>query len=133
MARREARLAIEGLSLGQAEEGSQAVCRLILESAAWQKAGQAMLYMPISGEIDVKSFFMKNNYTYPTFKVELISYISTILDYEIKLVDHDKYEWVKIQQLIEYDFLDGDKPIINTIIEEGETKMFQIYQSVTVE
>ena len=54
LARREARLAMEGLSLGQAAEGSQAVCHLILESDAWQKAGQAMLYMPISGELDVK-------------------------------------------------------------------------------
>ena len=55
LARREARLAMEGLSLGQAAEDSQAVCRLILESTAWQEAGQAMLYMPISGEIDVKA------------------------------------------------------------------------------
>ena len=53
LARLEARLAMEGLSLGQAAEDSQAVCRLILESAVWKEVGQAMLYMPISGELDV--------------------------------------------------------------------------------
>ncbi len=59
LARLEARLAMEGLSLGQAAEDSQAVCRLILESAVWKEAGQAMLYMPISGEIDVKPLIKK--------------------------------------------------------------------------
>jgi 5-formyltetrahydrofolate cyclo-ligase len=75
LARREARLAMEGLSLGQAAEGSQAVCRLILESTAWQKAGQAMLYMPISGELDLKSLMKKGLETgksiaLPRFSVE---------------------------------------------------------------
>ena len=75
LARREARLAMEGLSLGQAAEGSQAVCRLILESAAWQKAGQAMLYMPISGELDLKPLMKKGLETgksiaLPRFSVE---------------------------------------------------------------
>ena len=53
LARREARLAMGGLSRVQAAEGSQAVCRLILESAVWQEAGQAMLYMPLLDELDV--------------------------------------------------------------------------------
>ena len=59
LARLEARLAMEGLSFGQAAEDSQAVFCLILESAVWQEAGQAMLYMPISGEIDVKPLIKK--------------------------------------------------------------------------
>ena len=53
LARQEARLAKRPLSLGQAAEASQAVCRLILESAAWQEAGQAMLYVPLPDELDV--------------------------------------------------------------------------------
>jgi len=79
LTRREARLAIEGLSLGQAAEDSQAVCRLILESAVWQKAGQAMLYMPISGEIDVKALIENGLETgktiaLPRFSVEKNGY-----------------------------------------------------------
>jgi 5-formyltetrahydrofolate cyclo-ligase len=77
--RREARLAMEGLSLGQAAEDSQAVCRLILESTAWQEAGQAMLYMPISGEIDVKALIENGLETgktiaLPRFSVEKNGY-----------------------------------------------------------
>ena len=53
LARRKARLAMEGMPLGQAKEDSLAVCRLILESAVWQRASQVMLYVPMSGELDV--------------------------------------------------------------------------------
>ena len=70
-------------------------------------------------EIDVKSFFMRNNHCYPKFTVELISYISLFNVGEIKLVDHDKYEWVEIQKLKEYDFLDGDIPIIDNILSQN--------------
>ena len=70
-------------------------------------------------EIDVKSFFMRNSHSYPKFTVELISYMSLFNDGEIKLVDHDKYEWVEIQKLKEYDFLDGDIPIIDNILSQN--------------
>ena len=35
---------------------------------------------------------------------------------KIKLVDHDQYEWVETSRLKEFDFLDGDIPIINNLI-----------------
>ena len=52
-ARKEVRLASGGFHPGQVEAASEAVCRLILESAAWREAGQAMLYMAIPGELDL--------------------------------------------------------------------------------
>ena len=67
-------------------------------------------------DIRVDSFFMRNEHTYPEFSVELISYRSTFKGGIIKLVDHDKYEWVKTKRLKEFDFLDGDLQIINNII-----------------
>ena len=59
---------------------------------------------------------MRNEHIYPEFSVELISYLSTFIDGNIKLVDHDKYEWVETSRLKEFDFLDGDIPIINNIV-----------------
>ena len=59
LARQEARLAMGRLSPSQEAENSQAVCRLILESVVWREAGQAMLYMPMSGEIDIKPLIRK--------------------------------------------------------------------------
>ena len=55
LARRVASLAMEGMALGQAKEDSLAVCRLILESTVWQRASQVMLYVPMSGELNVNS------------------------------------------------------------------------------
>ena len=67
-------------------------------------------------EIIIDSFFMRNEFTYPNILVELISYISKYKSGDIKLVDHDKYEWVQINRLKEFDFLDGDLSIINNIL-----------------
>ena len=55
LARRVASLAMEGMALGQAKEDSLAVCRLIHESTVWQRASQVMLYVPMSGEMNVNS------------------------------------------------------------------------------
>lgn len=84
-------------------------------------------------QIDIKSIFMINEYDYPTFSVELISYVCKYNDGKIKLIDHDRYEWIDINRLNEFDFLDGDKPIIDKIKKIGVTKMFQIPPSITVE
>ena len=57
-ARKEVRLASGGFHPGQVEAASEAVCRLILESAAWREAGQVMLYMAIPGELDLNQLLI---------------------------------------------------------------------------
>ena len=59
LACQEARMAMEGLSLAQAAKDSQVVCHLILESDAWQQAAQLLLYIPISGEININPLIKK--------------------------------------------------------------------------
>ena len=68
-------------------------------------------------KVDIKSFFMKNTHVYPTFKVKLISYICEFKSGNIDLIDHDKFEWIDISKLKDYDFLDGDLEIIDKILE----------------
>jgi 5-formyltetrahydrofolate cyclo-ligase len=53
LARQKARLSMEGMTLGQLEEDSLAVCRLILESVVWERARQVMLFVPLSKELNV--------------------------------------------------------------------------------
>ena len=74
------------------------------------------IFEELNIDINVNYFLMNNSHSYPTFTVELVSYVSTIRSGEIKLSDHDKYEWVEINRLKEFDFLDGDLPIIEKII-----------------
>ena len=54
LARRVSILAMEGMALGTAKQDSLAVCRLVLESTVWLQASQVMLYIPVSGELNVK-------------------------------------------------------------------------------
>ena len=54
LARRVSILAMEGMALGTAKQDSLAVCRLVLESHVWLQASQVMLYVPVSGELNVK-------------------------------------------------------------------------------
>ena len=74
------------------------------------------IFEELNIDINVDYFLMNNSHSYPTFTVELISYVSTIRNGDIELFDHDKYEWVEINRLKEFDFLDGDLPIIEKII-----------------
>ena len=79
LARRVSRLAVEGMALGQAKEDSLAVCRLILESTVWQRASQVMLYVPMSGELNVNLLIengLKNRklIALPRFSVKNKSY-----------------------------------------------------------
>ena len=70
----------------------------------------------LSIEINIDYFLMNNFHDYPNFSVELISYVSTIKSGQITLIDHDKYEWVETYKLKSFDFLDGDIPIIEQIM-----------------
>ena len=72
----------------------------------------------LSIDINIDYFLMNNFHSYPTFSVELISYVSSIKSGQIILKDHDKYEWVNINQLKSFDFIDGDVPIIEQIIND---------------
>ena len=67
-------------------------------------------------QVSIDDLFMIYNHTYETFTVELVSFLCMFSNGEIKLVDHDQYEWVETNRLKEFDFLDGDIPIINNIV-----------------
>jgi 5-formyltetrahydrofolate cyclo-ligase len=79
LARRVSLLSMEGMALGQAREDSLAVCRLVLESTVWQRASQVMLYVPMSGELNVKSLLenalkKRKIVALPRFSVEKNAY-----------------------------------------------------------
>ena len=85
LARRVANLAMEGMAPGQAKEDSLAVSRLILESTVWQRASQVMLYVPMSGELNVNSLMengLKNRklVALPRFSVKKNAYEACEID-----------------------------------------------------
>lgn len=54
-------------------------------------------------KIDVKEYVGESIYDYGNGKViSLLGYISEIIDGEIKLSDHDRYEWVTLEEINNY-------------------------------
>lgn len=55
---------------------------------------------------------------YETFRIELIAYECVFLSATFNLIDHDIYEWVKLENLINYDLAPADIPILEYLIEK---------------
>ena len=77
------------------------------------------LHRELAEELDVKVQihfkFTEFDYQYPDFSVNLSSYICSMNDQIIKLVDHDMYKWIKISEVDFFKFLSADKEILNKL------------------
>ena len=77
------------------------------------------LHRELAEELDVKVQihfkFTEFDYQYPDFSVNLSSYICSMNDQIIKLVDHDMYKWIKISEVDLFKFLSADKEILNKL------------------
>ena len=64
-------------------------------------------------KIAVKEYIGESIYDYGNDKViSLLGYTAEIIDGEIKLSDHDKYEWVTLEQINNYKIAPADIPLI---------------------
>ena len=63
-------------------------------------------------EIKVLSHFMDSIYHYPGKSVCLLVYWAEYLAGTITLADHDKFEWVALNELGQFEFAAADKPIV---------------------
>ncbi len=61
--------------------------------------------------------FMTVFHSYQTFDITLQSFICEGSFNELILNDHENVEWVKINELLKYDWADADLPIVRKIIE----------------
>lgn len=58
------------------------------------------------------------NHNYGDISINLIAYYCTIIDGQIQVSVHDKFKWVKINDLLEYDLLPADISIAEKVIED---------------
>ena len=64
-------------------------------------------------KIAVKEYIGESIYDYGNDKViSLLGYTAEIIDGEIKLSDHDRYEWVTLEQINNYKIAPADIPLI---------------------
>ena len=67
-------------------------------------------------KIAVKEYIGEIIYDYGNDKViSLLGYTAEIIDGEIKLSDHDRYEWVTLEQINNYKIAPADIPLIDKL------------------
>ena len=71
----------------------------------------------ISSEIN--KYITESFHEYDKNKINLRAYSVKHLSGDFKLNDHDRIEWIKIEELTKYDFAPADVPINNYLIKNG--------------
>ena len=60
----------------------------------------------------IDSYVGESYYNYPSKKINLKAFTCKIISGEIKLIDHDKVEWITIEEINKYKFAPEDLPLI---------------------
>lgn len=66
-------------------------------------------------DIEVKEMFGENVFEYPNGSIKLIAFFAEWMSGDLKLVEHEKVEWVTIGQLKYYDFAPADIPFLEKL------------------
>lgn len=67
-------------------------------------------------EIAVGAFFGQNDHDYGAVHIQLIAYQARHIAGEIRLVDHDRYEWVEAKRLSNYPFAPADIAFVHRLM-----------------
>lgn len=69
-------------------------------------------------DISIEKYFMEINYTYPTFKLKMHTYLCSTNSDNIELLVHKDYKWLTKDKLNTLDWAPADSPIIDRLIKE---------------
>jgi len=75
-------------------------------------------------KIYIKHQFKSTVHHYDNNSIELISFICTSDDSEVKLVDHDSIEWIRVEDLLKWKLAPADIPIAEALIDH-KTKILE--------
>jgi 8-oxo-dGTP diphosphatase len=70
-------------------------------------------------QILIKNYLTESFHDYGKFKINLRAYIVHHLSGDFKLTDHDKIEWVELNELANYKFAPADIPINQYLVKYG--------------
>ncbi|WP_271765970.1 (deoxy)nucleoside triphosphate pyrophosphohydrolase [Aquimarina algiphila] len=68
-------------------------------------------------EVEIQEFYDSSKYNYDQFSIELIAYICTYKSWNQNLTDHDKFEWVDPDKLLDWKLAPADVPLAKKIKE----------------
>lgn len=61
---------------------------------------------------------MTIEHDYPTFHITMHAYLCTLVKGELILKEHNDSAWLSKEELLELDWADADKPIVDRFIKE---------------
>ena len=70
-------------------------------------------------DINIEKYFMEVNYTYPTFKLKMHTYLCNTQSDNIELIVHKDHKWLEHNKLNTLDWAPADKPIIDKLMKEA--------------
>ena len=65
----------------------------------------------LDADIEVKEYVGENEFHYPEKDVKLIFYKAELISAKVKLLEHEDYKWIKIEEFSKYDFAEADKKV----------------------
>jgi 8-oxo-dGTP diphosphatase len=65
--------------------------------------------------ITIDHFFLDTTHDYGDFTINLVSFKGRFIEGTIKLVDHDSYLWIEVDNLNDFDWAEADIPIIQKL------------------
>lgn len=71
-------------------------------------------------DVSIGNFCDEVTHDYGTININLIAFYCTIVKGDISISVHDKYKWIKINDLLKYDLLPADVPIAKKVMEDYE-------------
>jgi 8-oxo-dGTP diphosphatase len=69
--------------------------------------------------VSIDDYITESFYEYGSVNINLKAYLVESFLGDFKLVDHDKIEWIKIEEIKKYDFAPADIPINDYLIKNG--------------
>jgi 8-oxo-dGTP diphosphatase len=81
-----------------------------------QSALERELKEELEMQVTVNDFFKTEVHQYEKFRIELISYKCKFINSTYRMIDHDAYEWVKVNDLNFWNLAPADIPIANELI-----------------
>lgn len=64
------------------------------------------------------SFIGSNTHDYLDIKIQLLAYESFWISGEFQLRDHDRFEWILIEDLKKYDLSEADLPLVSMLTDQ---------------
>lgn len=80
-----------------------------------QEALSRELFEELEMEVIVEDYIGVSYYDYGSFQIELYGYQCQIIKYNGKLTDHDSFEWICSNKLIDFKLAPADIPFIKMI------------------